>query len=182
MWVWVLRGPRHFEPMSYSMWPQRPHRSELISVSLDRGVAHGKVRTLHRDAACYLLRGPVLARMSPTTRERLFWIVHEIWGPAAQPPYIRMPLHARCAAGPSGRPLPSVAPDLVGYGRLVPSELPRIWLTLSWPFQQTMMSSRFAMLRWLWLSMVPAMMHVFASTIIGHAWAASLYFPVALEV
>jgi hypothetical protein len=34
MWVWALRGSRHFEPMSYSVWPQLPHRGELIIVSL----------------------------------------------------------------------------------------------------------------------------------------------------
>jgi hypothetical protein len=120
MWVWALRGSRHFEPMSYSVWPQLPHRVELIIVSLDASVACGKARTLHRDAPRYLLRGPVLARMSPTTRERLFWIVHEIWGPAAQPPYIRMLLRARCAAGPS-HPLRLILWDMVDLSR--PSSL-----------------------------------------------------------
>ena len=36
MWVWALRGSRHFEPMSYSVWPQLPHRGELIIVSLEQ--------------------------------------------------------------------------------------------------------------------------------------------------
>ena len=34
MWIWALRGSRHFEPMSYSVWLHWPHRGELIIVSL----------------------------------------------------------------------------------------------------------------------------------------------------
>ena len=32
--TWALRGSRHFEPAAYSVWLQRPHRAELIIVSL----------------------------------------------------------------------------------------------------------------------------------------------------
>ena len=35
MWVWALRGSRHFEPMSYSVQLHWPHRGELIIVSLE---------------------------------------------------------------------------------------------------------------------------------------------------
>ena len=34
MWVWALRGSRHFEPMSYSVQLHWPYRAELIIVSL----------------------------------------------------------------------------------------------------------------------------------------------------
>ena len=37
MWIWALRGSRHFEPMSYSVRPHWPHRGELIIVSLGGG-------------------------------------------------------------------------------------------------------------------------------------------------
>jgi transposase InsO family protein len=57
MWVWALRGSRHFKPMSYSVWPHWPHRGELIIVSLERqgeacttrlqaGKAHGDLPLL----------------------------------------------------------------------------------------------------------------------------------------
>jgi len=36
MWVWALRGSRHFEPMSYSVRLHWPHRAELIIVSLEQ--------------------------------------------------------------------------------------------------------------------------------------------------
>jgi len=35
MWVWALRGSRHFKPAAYSVQPQLPHRGELIIVSLE---------------------------------------------------------------------------------------------------------------------------------------------------
>ena len=37
MWVWALRGSRHFKPAAYSVQPQLPHRAELIIVSLGGG-------------------------------------------------------------------------------------------------------------------------------------------------
>ena len=35
MWVWALRGSRHFEQTAYSMQLHWPHRGELIIVSLE---------------------------------------------------------------------------------------------------------------------------------------------------
>jgi hypothetical protein len=35
MWVWALRGSRHFEPAAYSVRLHWPHRAELIIVSLE---------------------------------------------------------------------------------------------------------------------------------------------------
>ena len=36
MWIWALRGSRHFKPTAYSVQPQLPHRGELIIVSLEQ--------------------------------------------------------------------------------------------------------------------------------------------------
>ena len=49
MWVWALRGSRHFEPMSYSVWPQLPHRGELIIVSLG---SHPSPKSFRLGATC----------------------------------------------------------------------------------------------------------------------------------
>ena len=47
MWVWALRDSRHFEPAAYSVWPQLPHRGELIIVSLgdEYAILCGRGRT-----------------------------------------------------------------------------------------------------------------------------------------
>ncbi len=42
MWVWALRGSRHFEPAAYSVRLHWPHRAELIIVSL--GWGHHRTR------------------------------------------------------------------------------------------------------------------------------------------
>jgi hypothetical protein len=41
MWVWELRGSRHFKPAAYSVQPQLPHRGELIIVSLGASPSFG---------------------------------------------------------------------------------------------------------------------------------------------
>jgi hypothetical protein len=48
MWIWALRGSRHFEPMSYSVQPHWPHRGELIIVSL--GCSESAIVALFRSA------------------------------------------------------------------------------------------------------------------------------------
>jgi hypothetical protein len=93
--------------------------------TVDAVVTHGEARMLHRDAARYLLRGPVLVAHELHDQGAPLRIVHEPRAPAAQPSRVRAPLCGRCTVALSGRPLPSVAPDLAGYGRLVPAELPR---------------------------------------------------------
>ena len=44
MWVWALRGSRHFKPAAYSVQPQLPHRGELIIVSLGLSEALRKAK------------------------------------------------------------------------------------------------------------------------------------------
>lgn len=97
----------------------RPHGA------VDGGTAHGEAAPLLRDAARYLLRGPVLVPHEPHGRRAPLGFVHEPGAPAAQPPPVRPPLcRRRAVAAPCGA-LPAVPPDLAGYGRLVPVELPR---------------------------------------------------------
>ena len=68
MWAWELCGSRHFEPMSYSVWPQLPHRGELIIVSL--GISTSMVTPLLaiRFAATTVFPNPVGATSMPSSR------------------------------------------------------------------------------------------------------------------
>ena len=93
--------------------------------AVDALAAHGQIRPLHRDAAGYLVRGPMLVPHRPHDQGAPLRVVHESGAPAAQPPSVGARLRGRCAVPPPGRAPPSVAPDLARYGRLVPAELPR---------------------------------------------------------
>lgn len=149
-----LRFPWCLSSLDAFLYPgsSQPGRSRLHG-TVDAVVAHGEARMLHRDASGYLLRGPALVAHEPHGQGAPLRIVHEPGTPAAQPSRIRAPLRGRCAVNarqrcPEGpcHPLRLISREMVDLS--LPSSL-AIWLTPSWPFQRTMMSSRSAMPRWL---------------------------------
>ena len=117
--------------------------------TVDGGIAHGEVGPLLRDAARYLLRGPVLVPHGPHDQRAPLGLVHEPGAPAGEPPPVRLPLCRRRAVAAPCRALPAVPPDLAGYGRPVPVELPRYLADPLMALPADHVSSRSAMPRWL---------------------------------